>query len=115
MALRTFLVTSYTIKLSDKLSATFGATTLKARGIVSCIGADNQRVVAYFLSPDSPIPAPTTTIEGRWGPVFLPEESMAVWIDMLRNEKPLYGYINTEHPEWTSVSTTEEPVGEEET
>lgn len=114
MALRTFPVTTYTIKLGDKMTATFGATTIKAVGVIACIGPDNQRVVAYFLAADSPVPAPTTTVGGKWGPVFLPAGLMQLWVDMLRNEKPLYGYINTEQPAWTSVSTTEEPVGEEE-
>ena len=114
MATRTFQVTSYTIKLGDKLEATFGGTTIKARGVISCIGPDDQRVVGYFLSDDSPVPAPTTTIGGKWGPVFLPKEMMPLWVDILRNEKPLYGYINTDHPEWTNVSTSTEPVGEEE-
>jgi hypothetical protein len=115
MAIRSFSVTSYTIKLGDKLSASFGGTTIKARAVVSCIGSDNQRVVAYFLADDSPVPTPTTTIGGKWGPVFLPKELLGQWTDMLRNEKPLYGYINTDHPEWTNVSTSSEPVGEEET
>lgn len=115
MATRKFQITSYTIKLGDRMSASFGGTTIKARGIISCIGSDNQRVVAYFLADDSPVPAPTTTIGGKWGPVFLPKELMGQWTDMLRNEKPLYGYINTNHPEWTNVSTSQEPVGEEET
>jgi hypothetical protein len=114
MPTRTFDVTSYTIKLGDKMSATFGATTIKIRGLISCMGADNQRVVAYFLSDDSPIPTPTTTIGGKWGPIFLPQELLPSWVDMIRNEKPLFGYINTDHPEWTQVSTTTEPVGEEE-
>ncbi len=114
MAIRSFQITGYTIRLGDRLSAGFGGTTIEARGIISCMGPDNQRVVAYFLADDSPVPAPTTTIGGKWGPVFLPKELMGRWTDMLRNEKPLFGYINTDHPEWTSVSTSQEPVGEEE-
>ncbi len=115
MATRNFQITSYIIKLGDRMSAGFGGTTIKIRGIISCMGPDNQRVVAYFPADDSPVPAPTTTIGGKWGPVFLPKELMGQWTDMLRNEKPLYGYINTGHPEWTNVSTSKEPVGEEET
>ena len=115
MAIRRFPITRYTIKLGDRLSASFGGTKIFARGLISCIGPDNQRVVAYFLADDSPVPSPTTTIGGKWGPVFLPKELMRQWADMLRNEKPLYGYINTDYPEWTSVSTSKEPVGEEET
>lgn len=114
MATHSFAVSSYTIKLGDKLTASFGGTTIKAKGVISCIGPDNQRVVAYFLDDDSPVPAPTTTIGGAWGPIFLPKEMMPMWVDLLRNEKPIYGYINTAHPEWTNVSTSAEPVGEEE-
>jgi len=115
MGIRRFTVTKYAIKLGDRMSATFGGTTIKARGVVSCMGPDNQRVLGYFLADDSPVPAPTTTIGGKWGPVFLPKEMMPMWVDMLRNEKPIHGYINTDHPEWTSISTSAEPVGEEET
>ena len=115
MGIRYFPITSYRIKLSDKSSAGFGGTIIKVRGLISCIGADNQRILAYFLTDDSPVPAPTTTWEGKWGPVFLPKEMMGQWVDMLRNEKPIYGYINTAHPEWTNISTSMEPVGEEET
>jgi len=114
MATRSFQIKSYSYKLGDKMSATFGGTTIKIRGVVSAMGDDNQRVLGYFLSDDSPVPAPTTTIGGKWGPVFLPKELMGQWVDMLRNEKPVYGYINTDHPEWTSISTKSEPVGEEE-
>lgn len=111
MGIRTFAITSYSITLGDKMTATF-SVPIKARGVVSCMGADNQRVVAYFLSDDSQIPTPTTTIGGKWGPIFLPDKLMAAWVDMVRNEKPLFGYINTDQPSWTNVSTTSEPVGE---
>jgi hypothetical protein len=114
MAIRTFQISSYTVTLGDKMTASFGGTTIKARGVISCIGPDDQRVVAYFLSADSPVPAPTTTVGGKWGPVFLEKELIGQWIDLLRNETPLYGYINTDHPEWTNISTSSEPVGEHE-
>jgi hypothetical protein len=114
MAIRTFQISSYTVTLGDKMTASFGGTTIKARGVISCIGPDDQRVVAYFLSDDSPVPAPTTTNGGKWGPIFLEKELIGQWIDLLRNETPLYGHINTDHPEWTNISTSTEPVGEHE-
>lgn len=96
------------------MSATFGVTTLKAVGIVSCHGPDNQRIVVYFLHEESQVPNPAVTGRGKWGNIFLPKELLPVWIDMLRNEKPLFGYINTEVPKLTNVSTGKEPAGEEE-
>jgi hypothetical protein len=114
MPIRIFEITSYKIKLGHRQSATFGVTTLKAVGIISCMGNDNQRVVIYFLHEESLIPNPAVTNDGKWGNIFLPAEMMPVWMDLLRNEKPLYGYINTEVPKLTNVSTSHEPVGEEE-
>lgn len=114
MSIRIFEITSYKIKLGYRQSATFGVTTLKAAGIISCMGNDNQRVVIYFLHEDSLVPNPAVTNDGKWGNIFLPAVMMQVWMDLLRNEKPLYGYINTEVPKLTNVSTSHEPVGEEE-
>jgi len=114
MAIRKFKINSYKIKLGGRISATFGVTPLNAYGIISCIGSADQRVIAYFLQDDSLVPSPAVTGEGKCGNIFLPKEMMAVWIDMLRNEKPLYGYINTEIPKLTTVSSSNEPVGEEE-
>ena len=114
MAIRIFEILSYKVKLGYRLSATFGVTTIKALGIISCTGNDDQRVIVYFLHDESLIPNPAVSKEGKWGNIFLPKEMMPVWIDMLRNEKPVYGYIDTDIPNLTNVSTSNEPVGEEE-
>jgi hypothetical protein len=78
------------------------------------MGPDNQRVVAYFLNDDSLVPNPAITTEGKWGNIFLPKEMLAIWTDMLHSEKALFGYINTDIPKLTNISTSNEPVGEEE-
>ena len=114
MAIRIFEITNYKIKLGYRISATFGVTTIKAAGVISCMGNDNQRVVIYFLHDESLIPNPAISAKGKWGNIFLPKEMMPVWIDILRNEKPLFGYINTDIPKLTNISTSNEPVGEEE-
>ncbi|MBG0859853.1 MAG: hypothetical protein IQL11_10135 [Bacteroidales bacterium] len=114
MAIRTFQITSYKIRLGYRMSATFGVTTLKALGIISCPGPDDQRVIVYFLHKESQVPNPAVTNNGKWGNIFLPKELLPVWMEMLRNEKPLYGDINTEIPKLTNISTSHEPVGEEE-
>lgn len=116
MAISTFEVTSYSIKLGHKLQVSYGGLTIKYWGVVTCkgagTGADSRGIQAFFLSDDSPVPEPTTILDGKWAPVFLPKELLPTWVDMVRNEKPLYGYINTEQPGWTRVSTDYEPVGE---
>lgn len=115
MAIHNFQITSYTMKLAGTMGANFEGKDIKIRGIIQCKGTNNQSVVVYFLADDSHVPAATTNFGGKWGMIFLPKELLAPWTDMLRNEKPLYGYVNTDYPERTSVATTNEPVGEEET
>ncbi len=39
---------------------------------------------------------------------------MPAFVDMLRNEKPIYGNIDTDAPGDAFISTLHEPVGEEE-
>jgi len=114
MPIHIFKITNYRIKLGYRQSATFGVTTLKAVGIISCMGNDNQRVVIYFLHEESLIPNPTVTNDGKWGNIFLPREMMPVWMDLLRNERPLYGHIDSDVPKLTNISTSHERVGEEE-
>jgi hypothetical protein len=114
MAIRIFEISTYKIKLGYRMSATFGVTTLKALGIISCIGPDNQRINIYFLHDDSQVPNPAISNKGKWGNIYLQKEMMPVWMELVRNEKPLFGYINTEVPKLTNVSTSQEPVGEEE-
>jgi len=114
MAIRIFEISTYKIKLGYRMSATFGVTTLKALGIISCIGPENQRINIYFLHDDSQVPNPAISNKGKWGNIFLQKEMMPVWINLVRNEKPLFGYINTEVPKLTNVSTSQESIGEEE-
>ncbi len=36
------------------------------------------------------------------------------YVDMLRNERPVYAYLNSDKPQWNSLKTSKEPVGEQE-
>jgi hypothetical protein len=44
--------------------------------------------------------------------MFLNVSDIGPFVDMLRNEKPVYGHLRGDRPEWTSVTTGKEPVGE---
>ncbi len=111
MAIHLFEIESYRITLGDKITTGFGGITIMARGIVSCWG-QGHRITAYFLSSDSPIPLATTSAQGDWAASFLPTGLMGSWVDLLRNERPLYGYIHTGIPTLTNISTSPESVGE---
>lgn len=95
------------------MNATWNNVTIKARGYVTCYGGDH-RFIAYFLTDDSPVPKPTYVVGNKVGAIFLPFKEIGPFVDLLRNEKPVYAYLNSEKPDWNSIKTSKEPVGEEE-
>ena len=114
MVIKKFLVSRYQLKLGHEMSATWSGKRIKARGIVACYG-EEHRFIAYFLTSDSLVPDPVYVVNNKVGAIFLPFKEMCPFVDMLRNEKPIYAYLNSDKPEWNSISTSMEPVGEEET
>jgi len=94
----------------------FGDITAKIRGLVRLTGSGTQddedyRLDVYFLSEDSDTPAPVVDLEKNVGSIFMPIRDISAFVDILRNEKPIYGHLRGDNPQWTSVTTTNEPVG----
>jgi len=113
MATKSFSVTRYKMALGHAMSATWNGKKIKARGYVTCYG-DGHRFIAYFLTDDSPVPDPVYVVANKVGAIFLPFKEMASFVDLLRKEKPVYAYMNSDRPEWNNLRTSLEPVGEEE-
>jgi hypothetical protein len=114
MVTKTFRVTKYQMALGHAMTATWGGHQIKARGYVACSGTDH-RLIVYFLTDDSPVPPPMYVVANKVGALFFPFKEIGPFVDMVRNEKPIYAYLNSDKPEWISLKTGKEPVGEEET
>ena len=94
----------------------FANVTARIRGLVRCtgVGADadeTYRLDVYFLADDSAVPDPQVDIANRRGAIFMSISDIHAFVDILRNEKPIYGHLREDNPQWTSVTTTNEPVG----
>lgn len=89
----------------------FGETEVIIRGIVRCIG-DEYSMDVLFIAPDSPRPDPVIELDKKKGYLFMPISDIQPFTDMLRNESPVYGHLRGDRPDWTSVTTSQEPVGE---
>ncbi|WP_452225313.1 hypothetical protein [Lacinutrix chionoecetis] len=113
MATKQFTVKNYKMALGYKSSATWNGKNIQIQGYVTCYGSDH-RFIIYFLHEDSPVPNPTYIPNNKVGAIFLPFKDMQMYVDMVRNEKPVYAYLNSNTPEWNSIKTSNEPVGEEE-
>lgn len=93
------------------MTGTAQGQAIKFRGILVCTGGDHTFAL-YFLTEDSPVPNPTYLPERKRGVIYLPFKDMPPFVDMIRNEKPIYAYLNSNRPEWNRLSTSQEPVGE---
>jgi hypothetical protein len=112
MAKHNFLVERYQITLGDHPKA-FGGVEVRPRGVVACFG-EFLRLIYYFLPEGAEAPAAMWSEDARLCVVFLPTDAMPAFVDLLRNEKPIYGNIDTDLPGDAFISTLHEPVGEEE-
>ena len=94
----------------------FAGVSARIRGLVRCTGhgtddKDDYRLDVYFLSPDSAVPDPQVDIANRRGAIFMMISDIHAFVDILRNEAPIFGHLRGDYPQWTSVTTTNEPVG----
>lgn len=111
MATESFMIQNYQVALGHGLSATWNGTAITSRGSIVCHGAEHQ-LVAYFLAEDSPVPKPVYDVDEQVGAIFLPFDAMDAFVDLLRNEKPIYAHLDSDSPESNQIRTTREPVGE---
>jgi hypothetical protein len=84
---------------------------VQIRAMVRCSG-EGYTLDVIFVAPDSPMPNPTFDEEKKKGQMFMPIADIAAFVDVLRNEKPIYGHLRNDRPDFTSVTTRQEPVGE---
>ncbi|MCU0500032.1 MAG: hypothetical protein MUF87_22000 [Anaerolineae bacterium] len=95
----------------------FNGTPAQIRGMVRCSGVEPRSGEAYsmdvmFLSPESAFPSPFYDVANKKGFMFLPISDIMAVVDLLRHEKPIFGHLRGDRPDWMSITTSQEPVGE---
>ena len=99
-----FEIKTYSVQLTWKID------------VLKCYGDDHLLTVFFPHRLDEALWLPyydTRTKAGTMN-VWKNPESLAFYVDLLRNEKPIYAHLNSEEPWFNSISTSKEPVGEEE-
>lgn len=117
MSAQVFEIKHYMVIWRQEEVRDFDGVTVKIRGIVRCTGnpvnsEDEYTLDVVFYAPDSAYPQPIFNADERKGFMFMPISEIMAFVDILRNEKPIFGHLRGDRPEWTSVTTTKEPVGE---
>jgi hypothetical protein len=113
MANKTFEIADYQVVLGRGLTLGGGAAKFSGYLVLRGKNAD-ERLVLYFTRPgDEPLPN-ATNIPKKWATSYLPAEEYPWYVDLLRNEKPVYATLNPDKPDWNRIHTGREPVGEAE-
>ncbi|MFW5748322.1 MAG: hypothetical protein ACOCYT_01780 [Chloroflexota bacterium] len=110
-AAEVFEVKSYMVIFRQEEIREFDGTSVTIRTMVRCTG-DEYTMDVIFYAPGSPYPAPVIDLDNKKGYMFMPMSDLPAFVDILRNEKPVYAHLRSDRREWTSITTTQEPVGE---
>jgi hypothetical protein len=108
MSIESFEVVRYDVFLAQSLEKSSQAGTIKSYASISCYGPNSERFHIRFLHPDS-IP-----IENRYNPdikvgtSYLPYSQYIWYIDLLRNEKPIFAILSENNPQWNSLTVQHE-------
>lgn len=111
-----FEMKEYMVIFRQSEERDFGGVTANIRGLVRCTGKGvnvegDYQLDVYFLEGYSDFPDPQVDLENKLGSIFMPMSDMSTFVDILRNEKPIYGHLRGDSPNLTSVTTTNEPIG----
>jgi hypothetical protein len=110
---KTFAVANYILNAGYRGGATWAGTSILIQGYVACYGASNERLIVYGLHPSSPVPpAPVCNWAGNVGAIFVPFNVLSAYVDIVRNELPVYARLDSDHPDWMGLTTSKEPIGE---
>ena len=110
-----FTVNKYILKLGHKLKSTWGETAIEAQGILACYGEHPQVLIIYGLHPSSPVPpSAVCNWSVRLGAIFVPFADLPAYVDIVRNEKPVWARITSDDPNSMDLGTDMEPIGENE-
>ena len=113
MALASFEVSSYDIRLARQLDTPVAGNLVRYHACITCRGAEYTLLI-YFLTNSSFVPNNTFYANQKRGTMYLHQDQLPWYVDLLRNERPIYCFLNSSYPNQNGVYTGAEPIGEAE-
>jgi len=114
MAFRTFRIKNYWVFLGSKLSihSVGNPQDVSARALIHCIGEEGESLAIFFLDGSNNWSNYSEISSNRVrGEIFAPAEQYSWYIDILRNEDPVFGTIDDSKPQLNRIWCNE-PVGD---
>ena len=110
MATQTFEVKYYRVFLG---TGTIG--NVKVVGYLNCLDASANwsfQQTIYFVPEGATLPPPTYSPASKSGSFYRPISQMALYMDLLRNEKPIFASMDNQNPDGNALRTFPEAIGE---
>jgi hypothetical protein len=110
-------IESYGIRLWQYKRMDYPGITVPILGELDVRGGRRRKELQFIIAfvPDgSEIPQPVFDEEEHMFVMFHPFRHMQYFVNLVRNEKPIFAYIDTENLSNCCISTAGEEVGEEE-
>ncbi|MCC7565685.1 MAG: hypothetical protein KO206_05345 [Methanomicrobiaceae archaeon] len=120
MTQKTFEISAYEIQLAKEKRIVCEGRAVAVQAIIRCIGIpsiysdEHWRVHLYFAGDAAGLPGTAVSQEDRLIRVFLPDGHFERFVDLLRNEKPIFCNFDFDRPDEIIFRSSIEPVGEEE-
>ena len=111
MARYNLVVQNYKIQVGRRWDATWTQPVF-GPAYIHCTLADGWSLTIYFLAKESPQVANQFNVSIKRATIFAQPEQYQMYVDLLRNEKPVSAFLDTDRPEWNNLSCGAEPVGE---
>jgi len=112
MVITTYRITSYQIILGGEHRISDGERSYKFPAFIHCRSDNADHLIFTFFHDGDPRPKPLYDPERKWATQRAWFKDIMAFTDTLRNEKPIFAYVNSERPEHNSLSTGAEQVGE---
>jgi len=119
MASRTFQILGYDIYLGSKMLPNIKGQSVPVQAYIKCDGKSGEQFDIFFINQKRPLqqddsdnyPNITRIDNNTWGLMFVPTEQYAWYVDLLRNEDPVWVTLD-DQAFLNRVYCAGEPVGE---
>ena len=113
MSFLQYEINRYHVSFSSYVTGT-EIGNVKMVAAIECEGTDGNRCLVYFVGEGEALPSNKYNESTKTFATYRPQEHYLWFIDLLRNEKPIYCRIYTDNLEASGIDSGFEPVGEEE-
>ena len=113
MAVASFEISTYDVRLARQLDTHVDGNLVRYHACITC-RVTEYTLLMYFLTNSSFVPNNSFYANQKRGSMYLCQDQFPWYVDLLRNERPIYCLLNSSYPNQNGIYTGTEPIGEAE-